>query len=130
MAVSKMSKDNLKNTITYLKPLTLLPGFISSSLVNIVLKGLREQVTLDNDLTEKKILLDTPDGGQVVVRILSAKNTSALSPCLIYFQGGGFVLVEAPHQRRLMMAYAKRTGATIVDVLLPSSSQAPLPNSR
>lgn len=123
-----MSEENFKKTIKSLKPLTLISGFIFL-LVNIVLKGLRSRVPLEEELTEKKILLDTADGGQITLRILKAKNSSGLSPCLIYFQGGGFVLVEAPHQRRLTMEYAKRTGAIVIDVYYRLAPKYPYPTA-
>ena len=42
------------------------------------------------------------------------KKKEALSPCLIYFHGGGFGYSAAPHHKRLAGIYARESGVTVI----------------
>ncbi len=124
-----MKQDHTQTQIKYFKFFSAFLGPIVSIIVNFLLVTLRKRIPLDESLQERKILLDTPDSNHITLSILRKGSIKKPSPCIVYFQGSAFFMKEAPHQRRLVMEYAKRTNATVIDVeyRLPPKYPYPTP---
>lgn len=124
-----MTQEKIKKQIRIFKIISFIFMPVISVIVNFVLATIRRRIPLDEQLAEKRILLDTPDDNGIELTILHKAIIKKPAPCLIYFQGSAFFMVEAPHQRKLVMEYAKRTDAIVIDVAyrLPPKFSYPTP---
>lgn len=122
-----MDQETIKTQLRFFKFISLIIGPIASFIVNLVLGTLRKQIPLDDELQERKIHLETPDSSFVTLSIIKKNNLKTPAPCIIYFQGSAFFMEQAPHQRRLVMEYAKHTDAVVIDVAYRLAPKFPYP---
>jgi len=81
----------------------------------------------DKELTVTVHEVTCYDGDSITCFVLSPKNLSTKTPCLIYLHGGGFVLEAAGYHYSNAMRYAKEVGCKVVFPLYRLAPEHPHP---
>ena len=87
--------------------------FLAKSVPHMKVPG---YIYRDKKLNVTRHEIESYDGAAIECFLMSPKNLTGKSPCLIYLHGGGFVLPAAGYHYRNAMRYAKEAGCRVVFV--------------
>jgi len=87
--------------------------FLAKAVPNMKTPG---YIYRDKKLTVTRHEVKSSDGAMIECFLMSPKNISGKSPCLIYIHGGGFVLPAAGYHYKNAMRYAKDVGCRVIFV--------------
>lgn len=122
-----MKKYPIHKEVGYLKYLTLPASPVVIPVINTVLSTMERFTAVDDDITEKHVLLSTYDNKTIRMTLYYPDGLENNAPCLLYYYGSAYFMKRAAHHKRWAMTYAKEANCLVIIVDYRLAPRHPFP---